>query len=58
MMTVVVLIDGLKVVICGGDMPCSGEVMVFACRVGGRSGGGGSGGGKGHDEFLGGLRRE
>jgi hypothetical protein len=41
-------------VICGGDMPCGGQVMVFACRVRG-GGDGGFGGGGSHDAFLGGC---
>jgi hypothetical protein len=35
MITLLVLIDGLKMVIRSGDVPCCGQVMVFACRVNG-----------------------
>ena len=57
-MAIVVLIDGLEMVIRRSNMPCSGQVMVFACRVDdGGSGGGGFGGGGGgsHDVLLGGV---
>ena len=42
MMAVIVFIDRLKMVIRSGDVPCGSEVMVFACRMGARSGLGGS----------------
>jgi hypothetical protein len=33
MITLLVLIDGLEMVIGGGDVPCCCQVVVFACRV-------------------------